>query len=165
MACRGVHFGLTDDDVAILCACSSDDERLEHITEVIEERDCGGPWGVETDKAWDAIHRCFAAGRLDPDGGEYPLNHVILGGESMYDGDDYIMSWKSPQQVREIAEALKRVNETDFRASYRRIDPDDYGIELSDEDEGYTWEWFTGLVDLYQRAADEGRSVLFTVDQ
>ncbi len=36
---------------------------------------------------------------------------------------------------------------------------------LTEEDFGYTWEWFQGVRDLYQRAATEGRFVLFTADQ
>lgn len=165
MSCLGVLFALSAADISALRSLESDDERLGHVQESIEQREFGGPWCAETDKAWDAIHRCFAGGTLDPEGGTYPLNHVILGGESLYSGDDYIMSWKSSQQVRDIAAAISSVTEQDLRARYRTIDPDDYGMPLDSDDEGYIWDWFTGLIDLYTRAAVEGRGVLFTVDQ
>jgi hypothetical protein len=36
---------------------------------------------------------------------------------------------------------------------------------VGDEDFAYTWEWFQDVRRLYQRAAAEGRHVLFTADQ
>ncbi len=83
----------------------------------------------------------------------------------LYDGDDYILILKSPEQVREVAAALRRVTKEKLRAGYDRIDPDAYGIPLSDEDFQYTWDWFQGVVEFYQRAAAAGHSVLFTADQ
>lgn len=164
MACRGVLFALTDSDLSELLAMEGE-ERVEHISNVIEERDLGGPWAVETDKAWDAIQRCFGNGELAWEGGDYPLSHIILGGVSLYDGDDYVISHKTPEHVRAIAATIGSVTEADVRARYRQIDPDRYGMDLSEEDEGYTWEWFSGLIEFYMRAAEAGRHVLFTVDQ
>lgn len=165
MSCRGMHFALEEKDVQTLRDMEDEDARIEHVTEVIEEDLYGGDWAAETDKAWDAIHRCFANGTLAPDDGEYPLNHVIMGGEPLVSNDDYFISLKSPAQVRDIAKALGGITQDDLRARYRTIDPSDYGLELSDEDEKYTCEWFGGLVDFYRRAAEAGRWVMFTVDQ
>jgi hypothetical protein len=36
---------------------------------------------------------------------------------------------------------------------------------LTEQDFEYTWEWFVGLREFWQRAAAENRAVLFTVDQ
>ena len=99
------------------------------------------------------------------DNGRYPLNHVILGGERLYEGDDYVLSLKSPDQVRAIAAALAAATKEKLHAGYVAIDPDNYGMPLSDEDFEYTWEWLRDLVEFYQRAAAVGLSVLFTVDQ
>ena len=76
------------------------------------------------------------------DGGEYPLNHVVLAGELLYTEPDYIMSLKSPAQVRDIAAALPAISEDHFRVRYFAIDPESYDGPLSEEDFGYTWEWF-----------------------
>jgi hypothetical protein len=166
MACRGLHIALDDADVAALRALE-EDERVEFIGEELE----GTLWvadrarGQETDKAWDAIHRSLTDGGLAWDGGPYPLGHVILGGELLYEGDDYILSLKSPQQVRDVAAALPQVTRDRLRAGYDRIDPADYGFPLADEDFDYTWDWFQGLAEFYQRAADAGRAVIFTADQ
>jgi Domain of unknown function (DUF1877) len=165
MGCRGVLFALTRADVDQLRALGDEATRLEHATEVIEERELGGrtEWAVETDKAWDAIQRSFAGGSLEWEGGTYPLNHVILGGESLYSGEDYIMSLKTPAQVNDICRSLGDVTREEMRRRYFAIDPTDY--ERSEDDWEYTWDWFTGLVDFYRRAAAAGRFVLFTVDQ
>jgi len=102
-------------------------------------------FAAESDKAWDAMHRTLADGLLTWTGGEYPLNHVVLGGKLVYSQSDYIMSLKSPTQVKDVAVALAQVSEATFRERYFRIDPAQYGVDLSDEDFGYTWEWFQNV--------------------
>lgn len=166
MGCRGVHFSLDDDQVSALRAVP-EELRVPHVQEVIEEAlwSADSSRGEETDKAWDAIHRALTDGDLGFDNGEYPLNHAVLGGELLYQGDDYILSLKTPAQVRDVAAALALVTRDTLRQGYDRIDPADYQGELCEEDFEYTWSWLTGLVDLFRRAAAEGRSVLFTVDQ
>jgi hypothetical protein len=88
-----------------------------------------------------------------------------LGGERLYEGDDYVMILKTPQQVRDISDALDKLTEQDFRRRYDAIDVDDYDYPLSDEDFAYTWEWLQPVRALYRKAAAEGRRVLFTADQ
>ena len=163
----GVHFALSDKDAARLRALWTNNARLEFITDDIEERyfEDGKAYVAECDKAWDAMHRALAGGKLTRDGGTYPLNHTVLGGKRLYTGDDYIMILKNPNQVRDIAAALAALTEQDFRRRYEAIDPGDYGMPLSNEDFAYTWEWFQGVRDLYRKAAAEGRHVLFTADQ
>jgi hypothetical protein len=106
-----------------------------------------------------------ADGNLSWDGGQYPLNHVVLAGELLYTQSDYIMSLKTPQQVQEIAVALRSITGEEFHRRYFAINPDAYGLPVSDEDFGYTWEWFQGVREFYQRAASAGRYVLFTAYQ
>lgn len=169
MSCLGVHFALSNDDVAILKGFQSEDERLDHLREVIEEEymSVDGPEAMyaESEKAWDAMHRILADGTLALDGGTYPHNLAILGGEPLYTGDDYIMDLKSAEQVKDIAIALAALDFDKFAERYRTIDPEDYGFPLSDEDLQYTWEWFQSVRDLYVRAAANDRAVLFTADQ
>jgi hypothetical protein len=161
-----MHFALDAGEVAAL-RTAGEDWRVEYVGEAFEDRlwSADPSRAQETDKAWDAIHRCLTDGTLSWDGDEYPLDHAILGGESLYDGDDYILSLKSPDEVREVAAALRGVTRAKLRAGYDRIDPDDYDMPLSDDDFEYTWEWFQGVVEFYQRAAAAGHWVLFTVDQ
>jgi Domain of unknown function (DUF1877) len=167
MSCLGVHFALTEKEAAHLRSLDDQQVRLEHLQEVIEVTYFARQpdWIAESDKAWDAMHRALADGQLTWDGGEYPLNHTILAGELLYTDSDYIMSLKAPQQVRDIAAALPSITEDEFRRRYFAIDAGSYDSPLSEEDFGYTWEWFQGVRELFSRAAQEGRYVLFTADQ
>lgn len=166
MGCLGLHFALDADQVTALKAVDEED-RVDFVQEEFEETfwSTDKSRAQETDKAWDAIHRALTDGTLEWEGQDYPLNHVIYGGELLYGGDDYIMSLKSPKEVRDVASALSGINREKLRDGYDRIDADSYGIPLSDEDFDYTWHWFQELVTFYQRAAAAGHSVLFTADQ
>ena len=94
MSCLGVHFALTDEEVEKLKGMSDEQDRLEYLTEEIEEQYLEGnkKFAAESDKSWDAMHRVLADGELTWEGGEYPLNHTVLAGELLYTDDDYIMS-------------------------------------------------------------------------
>lgn len=167
MGCRGIHFALSDAEVEYLHSLTSEQDRLDYILEDLEESyfEDHEEYLAESDKAWDAMHRALTDGGLDWDGGEYPLNHVVLGGEALYTAPDYIMSLKSPPQVRDVDAALRGMTEPEFRRRYFAIDPSDYGMELSEEDFGYTWSWFENVRKLYATAAAANRHVLFTADQ
>ena len=119
---------------------------------------------AETDKAWDAIHRCLTDGTLQCASGS-PLEIVVLGGQSLYSGEDYIMTLKRPDEVRAVVPQLARITEAGLRTAYDRLDADEYDGPIGDDDFGYTWENFVALRDFWERAAARGRSVLFTVDQ
>lgn len=165
MVARGVHFALTAEHEQRLGACPVE-ERPDFVSNDIEEAYFAGSpdWLCETDKAWDAIHRAFNSSELNY---EYraPLQGVILGGEPLYFGNDYVISLKLGAQVQEIAGALNAVTKSSFRQLYFDIDPKKYGFDLTDEDFEYSWGWLEKLVPFYLRSADAGRSVIFTTDQ
>jgi hypothetical protein len=167
MSCLGVLFAITNADVKRLLAArqaAEPNEEVMAIMEEIEER-WDEEWLHETDKAWDAIHRSLTDGQLTDDSGEYPLNHCILGGTQLYDGDGYILSLKSPEQVAAVAASLKPIDQASLRGSYFKMDGASYDGEMGEEDFDYTWDWFQGLPKFYDKAAKAKRSVLFTVDQ
>lgn len=101
MACREVLFAIDQETADALLALDSDEARVEHIQEVIEEDffENHAEWLVQTDKSWDWMHCALTDGELDWDNGQYPLNHVIMGGESLHEGSDYIITLKTPKQV------------------------------------------------------------------
>jgi hypothetical protein len=140
MGCLGVHFALDERDLQALRSQPNDEDRLNYLQETIEESFLGaeGGWSADTDKAWDAIHRALTDGRLGSDNGTYPLNHTIFGGESLYDSNGYIMLLKKPEQVTAIAGALSEITEAEFRRRYFDIDPDDYGMPLTEDDFEYS---------------------------
>jgi hypothetical protein len=151
MGCRGVHFALSDVEVEHLRSLPSDRERLDYVIEELEDTYFADreEYLAESDKAWDAIHRALADGDLTWDGGEYPLSHVVLAGELLYTEPDYIMSLKSPAQVRDIATALSSVTEAELRRRYFAIDSESYDGLVDEQDFAYTWEWFQNVRRLY----------------
>ena len=167
MACLGVLFSLDEKTVSKLKAFKSDEDRLAFLQEDIEETIMENERErfAEFDKSWDALHRSLTDGKFEWENGTFPLNHVILGGQQIYYEDDYIMSLKTPDQVKLIAEAIVAISKEDLRKGYNRIDSNDYGFDLTDEDFEYTWTWFQDSLDFWKKAASENRFVLFTVDQ
>ena len=167
MGCLGVHFGLSQAEVDRLRGFKDDTARLEYLQEELEEAYFSDHPDLvaQSDKAWDAIHRVLADGTMSWDGGHYPLNCVILGGESLYQDDDYIMSLKDPKIVSDVAAALPGVTEEAFRAEYFAIDAEDYGFPITEQDFEYTWQWFQEVRTVWLRAASAGRYILFTADQ
>lgn len=90
---------------------------------------------------------------------------MILGGESVYNEDDYVMVLKTPAEVISIAKAVEKADDDFLRKGYNQIDPQDYGLRLTEEDLDYTCTWFNDSKEFWKLAASEGRYVLFTVDQ
>jgi hypothetical protein len=162
MSCLGVHFALSDLEVRELTSRPDDEARLAYVQEEIEEDFFANRQDdlVETNKAWDPIHRFLTDGTLDGDSGD-PLELVVLGGRSLYSGDDYIIVLKTPEQVRAVAPRLAAVTKETFRAGYDRSEAGDDG----DEHLEYAWEYLQELREFWLRAAERGRTVLFTVDQ
>jgi hypothetical protein len=75
------------------------------------------------------------------------------------------MSLKSLPQVRDIAAALPAITKDEFRRRYFAVDAESYDADLTEEDFEYTWDWFQGVRELYRRAAQDERYVLFSADQ
>ncbi|AWW41939.1 YfbM family protein [Streptomyces cadmiisoli] len=163
MACRAVLFALDAVDAERLLAAQDDDEVMK-LVENIEER-----WELdqlcELDKSWDALHRCLTDGGLAYDNGDFPQSHVILGGRLLHDGDDYIVSYVNPDQVREIAKALGPLDEQWLRDRFTTLTFEDYQGNGDAEDVAYTLASLPGLKDFYRTAAQDGRAAIFTVDQ
>ena len=146
---------------------TAESDRPNFIGNVIEEKylnECP-EFAAESDKAWDAIHRLLTDGEMSWNGGTFPLNHTILGGQLLYSEDDYIISLKDARQVREIAKALSEFKEESFRKLYFTDRPDSVEFQRNEQDFHYTWEWFQEVRRLFMKASDEGRAVIFTVDQ
>lgn len=157
----GVHFAITADQERLLL--SADDRGEAEVGEILE--DIEETWNedglsVSSDKAWDAIHRCLGDGSLDPDGGEYPLSHAVLGGRHLH--DQYYVVHVTAAEVRDVAEALHLVEKTWLRHRFDDIDDADYRGSQDDRDFEYTWENFLDIRKFYERAAKAGRAVIFT---
>lgn len=164
MACRGVHFAITDEDLAALRRATSDEAVMEVIGGIEERWEKDEGLLCETDKAWDAIHRCLTDGNLDYENGSEPLRLCILGGEQLHKGDGYIVALVPHDRLRPLADALAAVTPEFLGERYSAL-PDDYAGPKDAQDCQYTWDWFSDLPAFFDRAEKAGRHVVFTVDQ
>lgn len=167
MSYRGVHFALTEEQAAhLMDSPNADNDFLMAFVEEVEEGSDGEGWDAEwvqeTDKAWEAIHRCLTDGKLE--WGDTTYHMCILGNYNLYEGDDYIMNFLTPDEVSQVAAAIKDIDRAEMRRRYNAIDTATYHRELSDNDFQYTWSWFPSLRDFFQKAAAAKRAMLFTVD-
>ena len=106
MVARAVHFALTDEQASRLMDTPGmgNDDLLAFVEEIEEGPNGEGwdaEWTQETDKAWDAIHRCLTGGKLE--WGDTPYHKCILGSDNLYDGDDYLMNYLDPEDVKAVA--------------------------------------------------------------
>lgn len=164
MACRGVHFALESDDERAMLDCADEDAVVELVQEVIENK-WDEDWLFESDKAWDAIHRCLTDGKLEPTNGTPPLSLAVFGGRHLCDGGDYYVCYVAKALVAEVAAALQRFDRSQFDVAYDALAGTDYDGPHDDEDREYTWENLEGLKAFWAKAAAGSRSVIFTVDQ
>ncbi len=166
MACRGVFFALSSEQRDHLLALTTDAERRAYIQDHIEEQ-----WDdvhlLQMDKAWDAVHRCLTDGTLTIGSSPTPLAKLILDGKQLHsDTSTYIANLVDWHELPEISEALKAVTKDSLKARYERLRATDYlQYQISNEDWEYTWDYFSEIPDFVARTYEEGRSILFTVDQ
>lgn len=162
MACRGVHFALRPDEQQQLLEAVDDAALVALLQEEIEER-WDQEWLFESDKAWDAIHRCLGKGDLSSDGST--LSKCILGGRQLHEGDGYIVSYLTADEVASVSIALDKVDESWVRRRYSSIAKHGYDGPVGDDDFEYTWDNLQGLRAFFRKAAEARRTVVFFVDQ
>ncbi len=170
MACRGVYFALTDDEARRLLESASNEDVINFIQEEIEAR-WDEEWLQEADKSWDAIHRCLTDGTLRCRGAS-PLEKFVLGGKRLCYRSDYIVSYLTPDEVREIAKTTQGLTKEWFRQRYFKLKRTFLGMDVSrydgpitETDFEYSWSYFEEIRQFFQKAAAAVRSVVFTVDQ
>jgi hypothetical protein len=158
----GVHFAINSEQERLLLAADDKgvSDAVSELLEEIEEFWDDDALKVDTDKAWDAIHRCLTDGTLAPEGGEYPLSYAVLGGRHLH--DEYYVVYVSTAEVREVAKTLRRVDRTWLRRRFEVIDDSDYRGARDNADFEYTWDNFVALQAFYDRAAAAERAVVFT---
>lgn len=167
MANRGVFFAIDDLTSKKLLKLQGT-ARVDFVLSEIEDIyfDNKPEATCETDKAWDAMHRSLTDGNLYWENGEYPLNHLVLGGMVLYganDGeDDFVIVCKDKAQVQDVAKALKDYTDADFKKGYAQIDMEDYEYQLGFEDLEYALTWFHKVKDFWQKAADSNLNIIFT---
>ena len=105
---RGVHFAISDPELKQLLAAHGDAAVMKQIEEIEERWDRA--WLVETDGAWWAIHLALISRHAPPG-----LARAVLGGRSLYKGDDYYVNLVAAKDVPDIAATLARLDQALFK--------------------------------------------------
>jgi hypothetical protein len=117
---------------------------------------------LDCKRTWDPIHRCLTEGTLDPEAGEFPRNHVILGGKKLHNGDDYIAVVIRPDMVPFIAEALHDLKEPEFRKCFFALADKGYDQPINEKEYSYVWHMVQELRGFYEFCDAERFAVLFS---
>jgi hypothetical protein len=163
MACRGVYFALSDLESQQLLGATHAVVVVFIIKEEIEER-WNKEWLQAADKSWDSIHRCLTDGSLNCKGTSV-LEKFVLGGKQLYDENDYIVSYLTPDDVVEVSSAATAITKEWFRQRYFGLIKSDYDGRIDEQTFEYSWTYFDNIRTFLQKAAMARRPVIFTVDQ
>jgi hypothetical protein len=115
--------------------------------------------GLELGPAALMLHRLLTNGSLEPEAGEYPLNHAVLGGRVMGHEPGFAVVLKRPDMCPHIAEGLAKIQpesiEASFNQSRAHLPELTAGIESSDVAGA-----LAQLTELFGAAAAAGEAVI-----
>jgi len=164
---RGTFYAVTPAEAERLLGLAGDDqavarEALDLYSIERQRSHCI----AAVDKAWDVIHRCLTDGTLRGLGkGTTPLAWCVLGGKSLYAGNDFIVCYVTPEQVSQVSQALDEIVGAWFAQKYWSLQNSGYNGTINNEELEYTWDYFTSARNLYTRAAANNYAVIFLTDQ
>lgn len=172
MSRLGVFIALTDAERDKLIAAASEDDRVEVLCDIDEA--CEESRRQETDKAWYPIHLALSGRRPvddpDHDPTTYPLDHVIMGGRSLFgkgdpETDEWIIRLNEPKIVADIVRAFETMTMAQMRELYDKaaaIEPD---VQCGDEDFEYAMAYLDEVKKFFAREAQTGRWIVFMADR
>jgi hypothetical protein len=161
---NGAYLILKRDDSKKLQSLEADSAVREYVDGLRQSKayrtegllvDCGD--------CWDPIHRCLAEGKLDPEAGDFPLNHFVLGGKRLYRGPGFHAVLIRPDIVPHVADLGRDFKRSDFHDRYFALDPADFGRSPCEREFDRIWGVFRQVQQLFDDAAADRAAVLFTV--
>jgi hypothetical protein len=111
---------------------------------------------------WEPLHRCLTDGELDPAGGDFPLNHAVLGGKQLLKGTDYTAVLIRPDMTRFIADALVELTEDDLRKRFFGLAGGSYKEPIDEKHFMQLWLKLQDLKVFFEAAAENMEAVVFT---
>jgi len=169
MANRGVFFALNPLLEKKLLAAGNDDDLLGLIQADLED-DWDREWLCNLEDAWDPLHRCLTDGTLRGKSGS-PLEKCVLGGAQLHLGKKYTASYLTADEVKEMAGRLQRVTREWLRPRYFGMKKASlfhlhgYDKPCDEKDFELTWIGLAETRSFFQKAAQAGRAIIFTVDR
>ena len=112
---------------------------------------------------WDPLHRIMTDGELDPGGGDFPGNHVVLGGKQLHHAGDFSTILIRPDIVAFVSEALNELKQAEVREKFQNL-PASYGKPRGDKEFIELWLAITQLRTFFDAAAENLEAVVFTVN-
>ncbi len=159
----GYHIALSRDYAKRVFAAKDDPSLPPLLEELLSDKSLRENAQIlELKRTWDPIHRCLTEGTLDPEGGEFPLNHVILGGKKLHHASDYAAVVIRPDMVTFIAEALRELREPDFRKRYFALAEHSFDQPLNDKEYAYVWHMVQEIRTFFEFCDEERFAILFT---
>ena len=162
MAALGIHCALPDSLADLVNQLALAEEVADLMDDHFQELQVGG-WILESGNGWDSVHRCLNDGRMAH--GTSVGHLCILGSGEIWDGEDWIVNFLDPDEVREVANHISNVSVDELRRGYALVEQDKYPFPKGDEDFHHTWRLFVELQEFYKRAAGANRWVVFLADQ
>jgi hypothetical protein len=111
---------------------------------------------------WDPLHRIMTDGELDPGGGDFPGNRVVLGGKQLHHAGDFSAILIRPDIVAFVSEALNELKQNDVREAFQKL-PASYDKPRGDKEFTELWLAITKLKVFFDAAAENLGAVVFTV--
>lgn len=163
MAGSGVFFALRTDEQTRLLAIAEPRARAAFVANGVEEA-WDEEWLHACQDVWFALHFCLHGSSAFPEPGSPPEARAVFGGVPLGVPKLYSIDYKDPELVRQISSALGRMKDDAVWARAGLVERKDFtglrdqGLQLAVVDEIHA------ITDFYRKAADAGRSVIFTVD-
>ena len=162
MARLGMLYAITDEALEQLKA-QDIDEMYDYMLEEIEEELFNTPEAFELDKAWEGIHYCLGGGTWNEEN-KIPYN-VVFGGELILDHNDYVISLKKPEVIKDIVAYLEANNLQEIiKNNFDKIPEEDFTLPKNEDCCDFLLGWSEGLLEFYKNALDKELNVIFTVD-
>lgn len=166
MAGSGAHIILGREDAKQLFGKSDDASVRTFVTGLRGSRKHRESHLIlDIGSTWDPIHRCLTDGTLEPEGGEFPLNHCILGGRRLHKGPGFEAVLIRPDIVPHVAESMHHMKRQDLHGKYFSIDAANYGQAPSEQEFDKVWLMLQQIRKLFEDAAMDRCAVLFTVER
>jgi hypothetical protein len=168
MSRRGTVYAITTEEAEkLLSLIGNDADLAREALDLYSIDRQKGRFIAALDKSWDVLHRCLTDGTLRDFGkGATPLSWTLLGGKSLHAGKEFIVCYVTAEQVPLVAQALDGIEPQWLYNRFAGIvQATGYAGQATLEEFEYNWDYFTGVRNLYSKAASVNRAMVFVADQ
>ena len=162
MARLGMLYAITDEALEQL-KTQDIDKMYDYMLEEIEEELFNTSEGFEINKAWEGVQFYLGEGTWNEEN-KVPYN-VVFGGELILDHNDYVISLKKPEVIKDIVAYLETNNlQETIKNNFDKIPEEEYTLPKDEDNLTFLLDWSEGLLEFYKNALDKELNVIFTVD-